>query len=935
VDSNIHPEMESQKRRTTRIVQAVPLTVTGVDALGRPFQERTSSLIINCHGCRYQSKHYVLKNMWVTFEVPHNETGREARSVRARVTWIQRPRTVRELFQIGVELEIPGNVWGIAFPPGDWFPFPDQPSAAAVPAHLEKPGKPAPASEWEEPDEPFTTPQPEAQGSSENLESNVHVLPSPAGPEGSLQIARQVARLVAEAKQQVQGTVRETANRAVAEETRPLVAALQSQMKDAAEKSVEAAVAAYLERTQAENQQRAQKEMESNVASMRVEWARELDQRLTEARQQIDSQFAEVARSRKADFEKQIQDQVLLQVENLKNLGGYLGANAGDVRATIEQLRQTSVEAGENEARQWQEVMNQRTSEAQAHLAQLEEAAKRLADQISQVTTTAESGWHQLLDADLAAANSRLTEKIAASMEEAAREAADRLAQRNEASTRLVEQQLQQKIGAIGGAFSEVTAEAATVLGKLRAAVSGEAARGESTISQLQQAISHLEAKRGEIAANLEKSLDTWSQRAEAAVETHSNELHRRAESAVAGMAERLQPLLESSGRETIERLAGDFNQKLSPELARATEIMSQLAQDRDFSEKALAEHQQRVWQVSERSIQDSVTRGKELHAQVEKEFAESARAASAKWFSEMESKASETTHGTFEALFKSAEWYEKKVQNQMQATLERGVDQAASSLREKAAELSGLFASELDHYSRSYVDHAQTQIQDSARETAGHAAELMAEASSKAAQEFTDRAGYLGLEQLELYAAKADAAFDQTAARVEEHTAQVRSKLESDTSAFAAKYQRALSEFTQQSLAQSKEDLTAQVEQAKDNLLLETQTLDHQFQTGMQSLSAQSMEEHKQRLENASSSWLLTTVTKLNQQSEDLIEQLAASTEKKLKAVCGNVFAEMGESLRQRLAGFSDPRTAPTTRPSPFTLANPNPFDKKPEDSK
>src|SRR5271169_4228571 len=140
--------MESQKRRSTRIVQAVPLTVTGVDALGRPFQERTSSLIINCHGCRYQSKHYVLKNMWVTFEVPHNEAGREARSVRARITWIQRPRTVRELFQIGIELEVPGNVWGIAFPPGDWFPFPEAASSIEIPA----PGETADAeplrAEW-------------------------------------------------------------------------------------------------------------------------------------------------------------------------------------------------------------------------------------------------------------------------------------------------------------------------------------------------------------------------------------------------------------------------------------------------------------------------------------------------------------------------------------------------------------------------------------------------------------------------------------------------------------------------------------------------------------------------------------------------------------------------------------------------------------------
>ena len=56
-ESAVNASSDLRKRRSTRIVQAVPLNVTGVDALGRPFNERTSTLIINCHGCRYQSKH--------------------------------------------------------------------------------------------------------------------------------------------------------------------------------------------------------------------------------------------------------------------------------------------------------------------------------------------------------------------------------------------------------------------------------------------------------------------------------------------------------------------------------------------------------------------------------------------------------------------------------------------------------------------------------------------------------------------------------------------------------------------------------------------------------------------------------------------------------------------------------------------------------------
>src|SRR6202167_4316141 len=119
----VSTDPDGQKRRSTRIVQAVPITVTGVDALGQPFKERTTTVMVNCHGCKYQSKHYVPKNSMVTLEVPRPEAGQK-RTTQGRVVWVQRPRTVRELFQIGLEFEVPGNVWGIAFPPEDWFSSP-------------------------------------------------------------------------------------------------------------------------------------------------------------------------------------------------------------------------------------------------------------------------------------------------------------------------------------------------------------------------------------------------------------------------------------------------------------------------------------------------------------------------------------------------------------------------------------------------------------------------------------------------------------------------------------------------------------------------------------------------------------------------------------------------------------------------------------------
>jgi len=928
-ETNPHTDQEAQKRRSTRIVQAVPLTVTGVDALGRPFQERTSTLIVNCHGARYQSKHYVLKNMWVTLEVPHNEPGREARSVRGRVTWIQRPRTVRELFQIGIELEVSGNVWGIAFPPADWFPFPE--SGAVPKLEIPAPSEGAePAREVED----WSTSE-ELLGSKppgpEPVEGNVRVIPMPAGGEDApAQLARQVVRLVAEAKQQIQTTARESATHAVAAETRPLLAALQTQLKDAAEKSVAAATVAQLEKSRQETTERMEKERETGMAAMLEKLSAELNLRLDQARQQLDTQLAEVERSRRADFESQIQSQLQGAIQKLESLTGSVGTNRDQVKAVMDQLRESSAQAAAEEVQRWKEQMDLRTTEAHARLEQMDQAAKKLGEQIAAATAIGEVGWRGMLEADLAAASMRWQEKMETAIADASRRASEQIAKSSEASARQLEQQLQQRINQLGSTHSQVSAEAESALGTLRAAINKETARGEAAISRFQESITQLDAKRGEFSALVQAASEEWARRGEAMLETQSGEMNRRAESAVAGMAQRLQPMLEAAGHNSIEKLASELEQRLAPQIASATEMLGKLAFDREQSEKGVAEFQQRIWQVSDRGLQETAARGKELLAQIEKDFAESARTASGRWLAELETRATETSHSTFESLFKSAEWYEKKIQTQMQTMLDKGMEQASARLREKAAEMSGLFASELDHYSRSYVEHAQGQMQENAKEAAERSGQQIAEAGDAAAAKFTERAAQLGNEQFDVYASKTKTAFEQNVAFMEAHSAQIRSKLESDARNFAGEFQRALSQYAQQTLALGKEELGIQVDRAKDALLIESQGLERQFQSSLNSHAAVAIDEHKQRLENASNSWLLTTVTKLNQQSESLITELSETTEKKLKAVCGNVFSEVGETLRQRLAGFAAPFMAPEG-PSPKSPEeNKSPEEKK-----
>lgn len=129
-----------KKRRSTRVKQAVPIIVSGSDALGRRFREHTVTSSVNCHGCKFLSKHYLLTGTKIELEVPSPHPDGKPRKVGARVAWTERPKSLTEPFQVGVELDTPGNIWGLEFPPEDWFPFPgDEPTARPV----EAPARPA------------------------------------------------------------------------------------------------------------------------------------------------------------------------------------------------------------------------------------------------------------------------------------------------------------------------------------------------------------------------------------------------------------------------------------------------------------------------------------------------------------------------------------------------------------------------------------------------------------------------------------------------------------------------------------------------------------------------------------------------------------------------------------------------------------------------
>jgi hypothetical protein len=877
-------KVEPQKRRSARIVQAVPLTVSGIDALGRPFLERTSTLVINCHGCRYQSKHYVLKNMWVTIEVPHPDSGSAPRVARGRVMWIQRPRTVRELFQVGIELEVPGNLWGIAFTPPDWFALP-QGEASEVRASVTQESPAIESREWDNAAGPIP------------VEDNVRTMPS-SGSSAATVAGEISLAMTRQMRQQLQVAIRESAAEAVSEETRPLLTALQSQIKEVAERSVEAVAEATARQAVGEVLSQNEHTHEERLKELHEKWNAALDQSIAQAGVALSGRLGEMASEHGAAFERKI----------AQHLDGVLEGADGAARDLAHKISRAQEHFDEFDKRvdartveilrEVEQRVRAATEEASGRITELERAARQLHERIA----AAESGWQARLESDWTAATERWNQEVETSLERAAQHASERLMQTSRQEGERLEQELRSRLAAARNEFAESRSLVEGQIEVLRATLAGENARAHDALRQTQivsQSLEEWPAKVGELTKAAQLELE---RRASAVVEAESRQLASRAQESIAAWTERLEPALETAARRAVSRLGEEMEQQLGARLETAGRVLGNLDEGTRTAQAGVHAHQEALMKASQREIEKTITLLQESIGRVEQDFSENARAAVAKWLAELEVKASETNHATFESLFKTADWYEKKVQTQMQAALEKGIEQATAGLREKAGELSGLFATELDHYSRSYVAHTQEQVEEGTQD--------LLQRLNRQASEIVFASGASLAQRTQEQADAAVAGFRQEAAGFQEaFSAEVRARADESHEALVSHVREIASDFraslvqeAEKAVAHVRRDMSANAELASEELRAAGESLEKHLRGIISTASGSAVDEYKHRLENASNSWLLATMAKLNQQSERHVEEVAHSTEERLRETCGRVFADVGESLRRRM---------------------------------
>jgi hypothetical protein len=901
---------ELRKRRSSRIVQAVPLVVTGVDALGRPFQERTSSLIINCHGCRYQSKHYVLKNMWVTLEIPHAETGQPPRQVRGRVAWIQRPRTVRQLFQVALELELPGNVWGIGFPPQDWVNFAlgtgarnhavrDQEIILALPEKSSE--KLTDAQSSLEPELPHPAVGPPAIGA-----DTLHVLPPPTSTtDASLQLARQVARLIADAKQQISAAAREAAAQAVAAEQHTATEKWEQKFH-AAQSDISAESGRAVERIQQESDERSRAVHSAAAKALQDELPKWLAPHLEQLTREVTAAISKAGAEQHALHEQHvagITERVQQLCREAEDVARKIVAQSQELERRVAEQASVTSAVLDSRVRKQEEAFS-------AQQEQLNVTAGAAQQQLTNAVANAQGEIEARLTEQMKLAQMQIQEFIesaVAKLKEGAAETANQnVANMHGQIQERLGNEMEQRITALRDAAKSIAAETEErvngVRGEALSKLQENSALLEHSIARAGAAASQLEQYAERLGTTQQYALQGFHSQLDDVLSLHRNELHRRSETLFDDLNTRIRKSFEDASQDAVRKFDEQVRSLAEPHIERTNEAISRMAGGRSLLDASLSLQQERIRSAADDAFAESLARFRENLGGVEQLLQEASQGVISRNLAELESKAGDIRHGAREEIYKTAEWYEKKVQTQLHGLTEKMAEQGGNQLRERAGEVSAEFTAELDHASRNFVGHTQNQMKEVVRESFDRARELFAEAADTTTAAFMDEIQRHARQELHGF----EDAVTQTAAQSNQQFAAsqetLAQRLTEEQERFLKRFQAGMATALENGVREAQEKINDGFAPLWDSWKAMTEKQQEELRASMADLSSTATGDFKTRLDNVSNTWLLTTVAKLDHQSRDVVSGLSASAEEKLRAACADVFSNVGESLRKRL---------------------------------
>ncbi|HXW18217.1 MAG TPA: hypothetical protein VEJ39_07930, partial [Candidatus Acidoferrales bacterium] len=578
--------------------------------------------------------------------------------MRARVVWIQRPRSVREMFQIAVELESSGNIWGVEPPAADW----EQPAPNTTAPAAPQPGAAEAISAWLRVEAAARTERertekmgPEMENPLDNVtDKNMEPKGGNAAPAGDTAAFGFAGTVVPEAAEA--GLM-----------DSPLVREIRAQLESQATKAAEDAISRASE-TLKTNVETLEREHAAAAELLFRKWREDFDRDRDSARDEVTHRAIEQMAHVQDEIAARVTGQMSWVREELRaDMKQEFGSHIDQMRALVANLEQgaeavrkeadAAVAAGDRLA-QIKIALDAAEAAVDQRMRRLKEAAQE-----SVALDDLSKAWRQKLEEQMGQARGEWDELLQSSLDAAAHRMAGRLAESTHSELQSAEGRLGERLASLSQPVAAAVSEAQQALTGIRAALDGELQRARTSLVDIENAAERMREFSAQIDAASHDAVNQLYKRLDSAVQSQVNELQRHADALTTDLPLRIQPALDAAAEQLVAKTLADLDGRLVPHLERVPELVRELTAHEVQAEESLRIHRERLRQAAESSRRDAASQMAASLTDLRGEFEKARNEALARWNEEMDSIGARATHSAVEGLVRNVEWHQRHAQ--------------------------------------------------------------------------------------------------------------------------------------------------------------------------------------------------------------------------------------------------------------------------------
>jgi hypothetical protein len=830
----------------------LPVIIRGLDLMGQPFEERTATFNFNLHGCRYASKHHLPRNTWITLGVAH---GSEFRNIRARVAWIERPHSVRDFFQVAVELETPLNIWAFEPAPPDW---------AVVEAAL---GTDAisPETDWR----------------SGSLET---AIPNTLGTLGEKSMGEMsdmndrapISESVASGAGLGESVTGEN----------PLLRELSAQLEQRARQAVDEAAARAGEQLRQAAQETEQKWMSEE--SFR-KWKDEFEKEQSGARDELAAQGNELLGGIRSEFEENVSQAKRLIEEIEKNRDALHAENesAAEAMSRVAQARL-----------QFEALEAARASRPGAETPKEE----------FYFSEEAAAMWRERLQSEMAIAQTQWNELLESSLDSGVNRIAGQLSERSQDIAHQTEARMSERFDELRQPILEALGEAQEKLGGVRSALDQELTSAKASLAEIEQSARGLGDFAAQVEASTRDALSELNRRLQGILDAQTQEMGERAEALTASVAEKAASTLDTLREECVARTAAEIESKITPHLERVPQLVRELSSREVQTEEGLRLHRERLRQVSENSKRELLSHVDVTLAEARKDFETARQQAVTKWNEELDASGVRASHAAAESIERASQSFEHEARARLQALVEQTTAAAGTSLDQKTAEAKQAFTSALEAESTTQVERIRQQLDGFAAELTSSGRTQIEQAAELTAAAFGQVLRGISDQEVEHFTSASMTVVQGRTRDLESSATQLLRNFETSADSSLARFHTQMASQLEASLAEGRSALASEFNAALAGYRSERESHQKDWLEHLERLSGEAAGRYQERLDTTCDSWMVSSVRRLNEHGQNVIESLMRSADQALRDSCARFFDGLAETLRERSIGFGAP---------------------------